>query len=67
MLDQSFSPENFQKIIDLENRKGNYLVGQFFPKIVEIDNAIKEEKQRTIIRTKRLTEKDFTADLDVDT
>ncbi|CAG5010799.1 hypothetical protein DYBT9275_04817 [Dyadobacter sp. CECT 9275] len=66
MLDQSFSPENFQKIIDLENRKGNYLVGKFFPNIVEIDNAIKEEKQRTIIRTKRLTEKDFTADLDVD-
>ncbi|KZY52572.1 hypothetical protein A3734_18490 [Sulfitobacter sp. HI0054] len=33
MLDQSFSPENFRKIFDIENRKGNYLEGEFFPDI----------------------------------
>ena len=31
MLDQSFSTKNFRKIFDLENRKGNYLEGVFFP------------------------------------
>ena len=33
MLDQSFSAENFRKIFDIENRKGNYLEGEFFPEI----------------------------------
>ena len=31
MLDQSFSAANFRKIIDIENRKGNYLEAEFFP------------------------------------
>lgn len=33
MLDQSFSAENFRKIFDIENRKGNYLEGEFFPEV----------------------------------
>jgi hypothetical protein len=33
-LDQSFSAENFRKILDLENRKGAFLEGRFFPEIV---------------------------------
>lgn len=33
MLDQSFSVANFQKIFDIENRKGNYLEGKFFPEV----------------------------------
>lgn len=33
MLDQSFSADNFRKIFDIENRKGNYLEGEFFPDI----------------------------------
>ncbi len=39
MLDQSFSADNFRRILDLENRKGVYLEGQFFPSM----NAITEE------------------------
>ena len=42
MLDQSFSIENFRKILDIENRKGNYLEGEFFEDIVEINKKIKE-------------------------
>lgn len=36
MLDQSFSIENFRKILDIENRKGNYLEGEFFTDIADI-------------------------------
>ena len=42
MLDQSFSTQNFKKIIEMENRKGNYLEGDFFENIVEITKKIKE-------------------------
>lgn len=42
MLDQSFSADNFRKIFDYENRKGNYLEGVFFPKIEEITKEIKK-------------------------
>ncbi|MBP3126077.1 antiviral reverse transcriptase Drt3a [Thalassospira sp. ER-Se-21-Dark] len=31
MLDQSFSAANFRKIVDIENRKGNYLEVEFLP------------------------------------
>lgn len=33
MLDQSFSAVNFRKIVDIENRKGIYLEGEFFPEV----------------------------------
>ncbi len=42
MLDQSFSAENFRKIFDYENRKGNYLEGEFFPEIEIITKEIKK-------------------------
>ncbi|MBX3164739.1 MAG: hypothetical protein KF900_09675 [Bacteroidetes bacterium] len=42
MLDQSFSIENFRKILDIENRKGNYLEGEFFTDIADISKKIKE-------------------------
>lgn len=42
MLDQSFSADNFRKIIDIENRKGIYLEGEFFPEIVAVSQEIKK-------------------------
>lgn len=41
MLDQSFSAENFRKIFDIENRKGNYLEGDFFPEIAKQSQKVK--------------------------
>lgn len=40
MLDQSFSVTNFRKIVDIENRKGNYLEGEFFPDVEEKSKKI---------------------------
>ncbi len=42
MLNQSFSVENFRKIIDLENRKGVFLEGEFFPSLRAVTDDIKE-------------------------
>jgi hypothetical protein len=42
MLDQSFSAENFRKILDYENRKGIYLEGKFSKDIVDISEKIKK-------------------------
>ena len=46
MLDQSFSATNFLKIVDIENRKGNYLEGEFFPNIEEISKEIQVAKNK---------------------
>lgn len=46
MLDQSFSATNFLKIVDIENRKGNYLEGEFFPDIEEISKEIHVAKNK---------------------
>lgn len=43
MLDQSFSADNFQKIFDDENRKGNDLASRFFPKVKDLNNKIRNE------------------------
>lgn len=40
MLDQSFSTDNFRKIFDLENRKGNYLEGDFFPELEKLSQKV---------------------------
>ena len=40
MLDQSFSTDNFRKIFDLENRKGNYLEGDFFPDLQKLSQKV---------------------------
>ena len=42
MLDQSFSVKNFKRIIDLENRKGVYLEGEYFSNIKKITEKIKQ-------------------------
>lgn len=51
MLDQSFSAENFRKILDYENRKGVYLEGEYFQNIEKITEEIK--KCNTEIRDKK--------------
>ncbi len=51
MLDQSFSAENFRKILDYENRKGVYLEGEYFEDIENITEEIK--RCNTEIRDKK--------------
>lgn len=46
MLDQSFSASNFRKIFDLENRKGNYLEGRFFPDISDKSKEIQSRSKK---------------------
>ncbi len=43
MLDQSFSVDNFRKILDLENRKGVFLEGMFFESLSEATDDIKSQ------------------------
>ncbi len=56
MLNQSFSAENFRKILDLENRKGVFLEGKFFPILKAITDDIRQCNKN--IRSKK---KDKTA------
>lgn len=51
MLDQSFSADNFRRILDYENRKGVYLEGKYFTDIEKITEEIK--KCNTDIRDKK--------------
>jgi len=51
MADQSFSAENFRKILDIENRKGIYLEGRFFPEVKSITEKI--QRYRAEIREKK--------------
>ena len=51
MLNQSFSVENFRKILDLENRKGNFVEKDFFPEVKEVTEKIKECNRK--IKTNR--------------
>lgn len=46
MLDQSFSTENFRKIFDEENRKGNDVASHFFPIVKDINANIKSLKKK---------------------
>jgi|SRR5690554_1712090 len=60
MLDQSFSIENFRKILDIENRKGNYLEGEFFTDIADISKKIKEATGEVrILRQRGLGKDEF--------
>jgi len=52
MLNQSFSADNFRNILDLENRKGIYLEGKYFPghnnlteQIKDCNKQIREKKR----------------------
>ena len=49
MLDQSFSLENFNKIFEIENRKGNFETKYYSEKFHAFSNELK--KQRKIIKT----------------
>jgi len=51
-LDQSFSTENFRAILDMENRKGVFLEGEFFPKAERVINLIKKYNQEIRLLTK---------------
>jgi len=55
MLDQSFSADNFRKILDYENRKGIYLEELFFqPDVVHLSAEIKEcNDQYKIIKSQK--------------
>lgn len=53
MLDQSFSADNFRRILDYENRKGVYLEGEYFEDIAKITEQIK--KCNTDIKDKKRT------------
>lgn len=53
MLDQSFSADNFRRILDYENRKGVYLEKKYFPNIEKINEKIK--KCIAEIRSKKRT------------
>lgn len=49
MLDQSFSLENFNKIFEIENRKGNFETKYYSDKFHTLSNELK--KQRKILKT----------------
>ncbi|TDN98881.1 antiviral reverse transcriptase Drt3a [Sunxiuqinia elliptica] len=60
MLDQSFSANNFRKILDIENRKGVYLEGDFFEELVELTNDIKSiNSEIKALRKKGLTPEEY--------
>lgn len=58
MLDQSFSAENFRRIFDYENRKGNYLEGRFFPDVEDVTKQIHDLVGKIkVLKNKRLVMK----------
>jgi len=62
MLDQMFTMENFRKIFDRENRKGNDLGKEFFPEVVVISQRIKDknaELRKLRSRKDKLSPEDF--------
>jgi hypothetical protein len=48
MLDQSFSVDNFRRILDYENRKGIFLEGKYFEDVLKITENIK--RYNTVIK-----------------
>lgn len=59
MLNQSFSAENFRRIIDYENRKGVYLEGRFFPLVAKITEDIKKLNSEIREKKKKLGKVEF--------
>lgn len=59
MLNQSFSIDNFRKIIDYENRKGVYLEGRFFPLVAKITEDIKKLNREIREKKKQLEAAEF--------
>lgn len=65
MLDQSFSAENFRKILEIENRKGIYLEGEFYPDIKALSDKIKKvNSDLRLLKTKGLSSKKYQATKD---
>lgn len=44
MIDQSYSAYNFRKLFDIENRKGSYLEGKYFPEVEAYSIKLKRIK-----------------------
>ena len=62
MLDQSFSAENFKKILEIENRKGIYLEGEFYPDIGELNKKIKDlNTDIRDLKTKKISKEELKA------
>ena len=62
MLDQSFSAENFRKILDYENRKGVYLEGKYFldnVKLTELTEKIKNCNTEIRDKKNKVTAEEF--------
>jgi hypothetical protein len=59
MLNQSFSADNFRKIIDYENRKGVYLEGRFFPDVAKITEDIRKLNSEIREKKKQLGSAEF--------
>ena len=59
MLDQSFSLENFRRILDYENRKGIYLEGRYFLELDEITSKIKTYTFEIKEKKKNATQEEF--------
>jgi reverse transcriptase-like protein len=62
MLNQSFSADNFRKILEYENRRGIYLEGVFFPEAGAFTNRIKDRMVAIRALQKRksvLSEEDY--------
>ena len=62
LLDQSFSADNFRNILDLENRKGIYLEGIFFPSLNKFTKEIKDCNRLIDQIKKKKRNKDFPED-----
>jgi hypothetical protein len=59
MLDQSFSADNFRKILDYENRKGVYLEGEYFKDIEKITEEIKKCNKEIRDKKNTVSAEDF--------
>ncbi|MBC7865173.1 MAG: RNA-directed DNA polymerase [Bacteroidia bacterium] len=57
-MDQSFSVDNFKKILSYENRKGRNLEKEFFPAIFDVTKAITEINKKIHTRLLVKTEDD---------
>ncbi|WP_343566611.1 antiviral reverse transcriptase Drt3a [Sphingobacterium sp.] len=58
MIDQSYSADNFYRILDYENRKGNYKEGEFFENIKLINYRIKDFKREYRVGKKDILDGD---------
>lgn len=59
MLKQSFTAENLRRILDYENRKGGNLEKRFFPDVAEINNKLKEIRDRIRSRKSELLKEEY--------